>query len=76
MGTIAPGSADTAQPSWRRLGSLTFDSNERSKYQARELKSVHVDEAAQLLRVVLHRPHPNQFNVHKQVRQNDGHDYY
>lgn len=58
------------QIQWTRLGGMTFDSNERSKFQARELKSVQVDVTAQLLKVVLHQPHANELNQEQQVFTN------
>lgn len=51
----------------RRLGHLSFDSNERSQHQARELKSVQVNAAALLVRLVLHKCHINQLNIYNQV---------
>ncbi len=53
--------------SWKRLGSFSFDSNERSKLQSRELKSVTVSVQALFLRIVLARCHINSQNVYKQV---------
>ena len=54
---------------WKRLGSFSFDSNERSKLQSRELKSVTVSVQALFLRIVLARCHVNSQNIHKQVRR-------
>jgi centrosomal protein CEP104 len=51
----------------RRLGYLTFDANERSGHQARELKSVHVSVDAAALRLVVHRCHVNKLNIYNQV---------
>ena len=53
--------------SWKRLGSFAFDSNDRSKLQARELKSVTVSVQALFIRIVLARCHLNSQNIHKQV---------
>jgi hypothetical protein len=53
----------------RRLGYLSFDSNERSNHQARELKSVHVSVEAQLVRLLIHRCHVNKLNIYNQVRE-------
>lgn len=53
--------------SWKRLGSFSFDSNERSKLQARELKSVTVNVQALFVRIVLARCHTNSQNVYGQV---------
>ena len=54
--------------SWKRLGSFSFDSNERSKLQSRELKSVTVSVQALFLRIVLARCHINSQNIYKQAR--------
>ena len=51
----------------KRLGYLSFDSNERSGHQARELKSVHVSIDAVALRLVVHRCHVNKLNIYNQV---------
>ncbi|KAG1659551.1 hypothetical protein FOA52_015355 [Chlamydomonas sp. UWO 241] len=56
-----------AAPAFKRLGYLSFDSNERSNHQARELKSVHVNVPATLLRLVVHRCHVNKLNIYNQV---------
>mmetsp|Transcript_22355 Transcript_22355/g.69027 ORF Transcript_22355/g.69027 Transcript_22355/m.69027 type:complete len:845 (+) Transcript_22355:500-3034(+) len=41
---VGSGPVDGIQPSlWTRLGYMSLDANERSQYQARELKSVYVD---------------------------------
>ncbi|CAL5219862.1 g1780 [Coccomyxa viridis] len=53
--------------SWKRLGSFSFDSNERSKLQSRELKSVTVSVQALFLRIVLARCHINSQNIYKQA---------
>jgi hypothetical protein len=64
--TDAAGAAAEAG-SMRRLGYLSFDSNERSNHQARELKSVHVTVEAELVRLVIHRCHVNKLNIYNQV---------
>lgn len=72
---IAPPGADQQQQdssgapqfSYKRLGYLSFDSNERSNHQARELKSVHVSVDAVALRLVVHRCHVNKLNIYNQV---------
>lgn len=56
---------ETAQ--FKRLGYLSLDSNERSQFQARELKSVYVDVSAQFLRILLHKCHVNRYNIVNQV---------
>ena len=64
---------DLSQASWKRLGSMTFDNNERSKFQARELKSVQVDVCTQLLKVILCQPHANELNKYHQVQASSLH---
>jgi len=56
---------ETAQ--CKRLGYLSLDSNERSQFQARELKSVYVDVSAQFLRILFHKCHVNKYNIVNQV---------
>ena len=46
-----------------RLGYLSLDANERSGFSARELKSVYVDTAAVLLKLIFHKAHVNKYNV-------------
>ena len=53
--------------SMKKLGHLSFDSNERSNHQARELKSVHINTKALLLRFVLQECHMNRLNSYSQV---------
>lgn len=69
VGFAGPADADPAAAvsSLRRLGYLSFDSNERSNHQARELKSVHVSVEAQLVRLLIHRCHVNKLNIYNQV---------
>lgn len=52
---------------WRRLGYFSFDPNERSRHEARELKSVHLNTLAAALRVVVHAPIGNNLNVYNQI---------
>ena len=51
----------------RRLGHLSFDANTASGHQARELKSVHVNVDAAILRLVVHKCHVNKLNIYNQV---------
>jgi len=53
--------------SFKRLGYLSLDNNERSKFEARELKSVYVDVVAQCLRILFHKCHVNKYNIVNQV---------
>mmetsp|Transcript_60389 Transcript_60389/g.141161 ORF Transcript_60389/g.141161 Transcript_60389/m.141161 type:complete len:875 (+) Transcript_60389:78-2702(+) len=59
------GSLEAVQ--FKRLGYLSLDSNERSQFQARELKSVYVDVVAQFLRILFHKCHANRYNALNQV---------
>lgn len=52
---------------FRRLGYLSLNSNERSKYQARELKSVYVNAPGQYLRMLVHKCYINEVNLFNQV---------
>ncbi|CAM9664455.1 unnamed protein product [Discosporangium mesarthrocarpum] len=52
---------------FRRLGYLSLNSNERSKYQARELKSVYVNAPGQYLRLLVHKCYINELNLFNQV---------
>mmetsp|Transcript_16128 Transcript_16128/g.44039 ORF Transcript_16128/g.44039 Transcript_16128/m.44039 type:complete len:886 (+) Transcript_16128:261-2918(+) len=58
---------DHSQVAFKRLGYLSFDSNERSNHQARELKSVHVNVPAFYIRLVVQRCHVNKLNIYNQV---------
>ena len=46
---------------------MTLDSNERSGFQARELKSVHIDVQAALLKLVFLKCHSNNYNTYNQI---------
>ena len=52
-----------------RLGHFSLDINERSNFQARELKTVYVPQGTQgtHLRLVLHKCHVNEHNLYNQV---------
>lgn len=66
---LPPASADPSKASWRRLGFLSFDANDKSNYSARELKSVTLNGTpAHLLRLVFHRCHANSANIYGQAR--------
>ncbi len=64
---IAEGAQDFGSAAFRRLGYLSFDPNERSNHQARELKSVHVNVSAHFVKLVIHRCHVNKLNIYNQV---------
>jgi len=61
----AGSSYSTAQ--FKRLGYLSLDSNERSQYQARELKTVYIDNPGRYVRLVVHRNYVNKQNLFNQV---------
>ena len=50
-----------------RLGSLGLDANERSSFQARELKTVYIDRPCKYIRLIIHHCHVNKFNLFNQV---------
>ena len=50
-----------------RLGYLSLDSNERSAYKARELKSVYLKSKGVFMKLLLHKCHVNALNLHNQV---------
>lgn len=52
---------------FKRLGYLSLDSNERSSYQARELKTVYVDYTGNFIKLIVHRCYTNQYNTFLQV---------
>jgi len=61
------GDASYDSVSFKRLGYLSLDSNERSQFQARELKSVYVDVSAQFIKILFHKCHVNRYNIVNQV---------
>lgn len=69
VGTLPPGVTDPEQCVMKRLGYLSFNSNEGSGHQARELKSVRLNTEAYLLRLVIQRCHTNKLNIYNQVPQ-------
>lgn len=52
---------------FKRLGHMVLDNNERTNYNARELKTVHVDISGQFIRFLIHRNYVNKFNINSQV---------
>lgn len=52
---------------FQRLGYLSLDSNERSNYQARELKTVFVDCFGSFVRLIVNENHVNKQNIYNQV---------
>lgn len=52
---------------FKRLGYMSLDSNEKSGFQARELKSVYLDSTCLFLKVTLNKCHVNTANLFNQV---------
>lgn len=52
---------------FKRIGYLSLDSNERSGFSARELKSVYIDIPACYLKISFEKCHVNKFNIFNQV---------
>ena len=50
-----------------RLGYLSLDSNERSAFKARELKSVYLKAKGGFMKLLLHKCHVNSLNLQNQV---------
>jgi centrosomal protein CEP104 len=53
--------------SFIRLGYLTLKSNVESNYLARELKTVHIDQEAYFIKLLLHSCYINERNIYSQV---------
>lgn len=66
-GTPFPPASELGNLKFNRIGYLSLDSNERSKFTARELKSVYLDVPAYYLKVAFHKCHSNKQNVFNQV---------
>ena len=58
---------DYHSATFRRLGYLSLDSNERSSYQARELKTVYIDQSGRFIKLLVHNNHVNKQNMYCQV---------
>ncbi|TYZ60871.1 hypothetical protein PybrP1_001443 [[Pythium] brassicae (nom. inval.)] len=52
---------------FQRLGFLTLKSNAESNYMARELKTVHIDNDASFVKLLLHQCYANERNIYSQV---------
>ncbi|KAF9970842.1 hypothetical protein BGZ73_006386 [Actinomortierella ambigua] len=52
---------------FEKLGSISFDSNEYSKFSGRELRSISCDVEGEYLRVVIRRCHVNPLNIYHQA---------
>ncbi|KAJ1451288.1 hypothetical protein M885DRAFT_530203 [Pelagophyceae sp. CCMP2097] len=64
---VGAGARGPEHATWTRLGYLSLDSNERSDFQARELKSVYLECRGRFLKLVVHRCHINRQNLFNQV---------
>ena len=62
-----PSSEDLLNLKFKRIGYLSLDSNERSGFTARELKSVYIEAPALYLKLALHKCHVNKHNIFNQV---------
>jgi len=58
---------NTAHISFTRLGHFPLDDNVRTNYQARELKTVYLEQYCQYLKIVMHKNHLNSMNIFNQV---------
>jgi hypothetical protein len=74
IGKLPPGAAEPPPSgvggvAFTRLGHFSLDGNERSKFQARELKTVYVPRLAEghFLKLLLHKCHVNEHNLYNQV---------
>ena len=65
---ISLGIDEGAGPSsWVNLGFITLQSNEESAFQSRELKTVPIEQTADLIQLVLQGCHKNSYNIDNQV---------
>ena len=62
-----PSPEDLLNLKFKRIGYLSLDSNERTGFTARELKSVYIEAPAGYLKVALHKCHVNKHNIFNQV---------
>lgn len=53
--------------SFQRIGHFSLDDNIRTNYQARELKTVYLEQYCQYVKIVMSKNHLNQFNIFNQV---------
>lgn len=64
---IGHGGSNYRSATFTRLGYLSLDSNERSSYQARELKTVFIDHSGSYIKLVINENHINKQNIYNQV---------
>jgi centrosomal protein CEP104 len=58
---------DYHSANFKRLGYLSLDNNERSSYQARELKTVYIDQSGRFIKLLIHKNYVNKQNMFSQV---------
>lgn len=59
--------ADYQSAVFKRLGYLSLDNNERSNFQARELKTVYIDHVGRFMKLSIHSCYLNKLNLFNQV---------
>ncbi|KAL5033792.1 hypothetical protein RTP6_001708 [Batrachochytrium dendrobatidis] len=64
-GGFGPGFLESVK--YHRLGFVSLDDNVANGYRARELKSIHLDGNANLIKLVLHKCHVNALNLYNQI---------
>lgn len=64
---VGSGGMSYETATFKRLGYFALDSNEKSQFQARELKSVYVDVTGRYVKFLLNKNYENQLNYWKQV---------
>lgn len=64
---LLPSAEQVPTLQFRRIGYLSLDSNERTGFTARELKSVYIQEPAYFLKISLYKCHVNKYNIFNQV---------
>ena len=68
IGTVRPGGSVSFQSAtFTRLGYISFDSNEKTSFKARELKSVNLDCEGNFFKIQCHKNHINKLNIFNQV---------
>ena len=68
IGSCRQGSYPSYQSAtFSRLGYISFDTNEKSSFKARELKSVHLDCEGTFIKLCCQKNHVNKHNVFNQV---------
>lgn len=58
---------DKINETYKKIGFFFTDTNEKSDFQARELKSIHLDYQCHKIKFVMHRNHANMNNIFNQI---------